>query len=126
MYLSPPRYLGDGVGGSQENFEHAHFSSSCIRETTNLIDTSKQPYSLQDKRSAPPDQPPPLMQDFVTPQNGTHPKQSNHMDTTNENIPQATYDRIADTEQHVRRHGAALCNLFDAFDAPSGFDALCD
>jgi hypothetical protein len=46
--------------------------------------------------------------------------------TTNENIAQAAYDRIADTERHLRRHGPALCNLFDAFDAPSGFDALCD
>jgi hypothetical protein len=73
------------------------------------------------------------MPDFVTPQNGTHPKQSNHMKersymdaTTNENIAQAAYDRIADTERHLRHHGPALCNLFDAFDAPSGFDALCD
>jgi hypothetical protein len=49
------------------------------------------------------------------------------MDTTiNENIAQAAYDRIADTERHLRHHGPALCNLFDAFDAPSGFDALCD
>ncbi|MCF3595771.1 hypothetical protein LZG00_17410 [Rhodobacteraceae bacterium LMO-12] len=40
--------------------------------------------------------------------------------TTNENIAQAAYDRIADTERHLRRHGPALCNLFDAF------DALCD
>jgi len=39
---------------------------------------------------------------------------------------QAAYDRIADTERHLRRHGAALCDLFGAFDAPSGFDALCD
>ena len=79
MYLPAPRHLSGGVGASQEKFEHEHFSSSCIRKTTNLIDTSKQPYSLQDKRSAPPDQPPPLMQDFVTPQNGTHQKQSTNM-----------------------------------------------
>lgn len=46
--------------------------------------------------------------------------------TTNENTAQAASDRISDTEQHLRRHGPALCNLFDAFDAPSGFDALCD
>ena len=46
--------------------------------------------------------------------------------TINENIAQAAYDRIADTERHLRRHGPALCNLFDAFDAPSDFDALCD
>jgi hypothetical protein len=51
------------------------------------------------------------MKDSVTPQNGTHPKQSNHMNrrspmdtTNNENIAQAAYDRIADTERHLRRH----------------------
>ncbi|KKK44317.1 hypothetical protein LCGC14_3167290, partial [marine sediment metagenome] len=46
--------------------------------------------------------------------------------TTNENITQAAYDRIADTERHLRRHGPALCNLFNAFDAPAAFNALCD
>lgn len=46
--------------------------------------------------------------------------------TTNENVAQAAYNRVADTERHLRRHGPALCNLFDAFDAPAGFDALCD
>ena len=45
---------------------------------------------------------------------------------TNFDSVQAAYDRIADTEWHLRRHGAALCDLFGAFDAPSGFDALCD
>ena len=39
---------------------------------------------------------------------------------------QAAYDRIADTERHLRRHGAALCDLFGAFDTPLGFNALCD
>lgn len=48
------------------------------------------------------------------------------LNTTNCNTNQAAYDRIADTERHLRRHGAALCDLFDAFDAPSGFDGLCD
>ncbi len=46
--------------------------------------------------------------------------------TTHENNAQAAYDRIADTERNLRRHGPALCDLFNAFDAPSGFDALCD
>ncbi len=48
------------------------------------------------------------------------------LNTTNFIAKQAAYDRIADTERHLRRHGAALCDLFDAFDAPSGFDGLCD
>lgn len=48
------------------------------------------------------------------------------LDNTTEEAEQAAYDRIADTETHLRRHGAALCDLFNAFDAPSGFDALCD
>jgi hypothetical protein len=30
------------------------------------------------------------------------------------------------TEQHLRRHGASLCDLLDALDDPSGFEALCD
>ncbi len=43
MYLPAPRHLGDGVGVSQEKLEREHFSSSCIRKTCNLIDTSKHP-----------------------------------------------------------------------------------
>lgn len=45
---------------------------------------------------------------------------------THEKNAQAAYDRIADTQQHLRRHGHALCDLFNVFDAPCGFDALCD
>lgn len=29
-------------------------------------------------------------------------------------------------EQHLRRHGASLCDLLDALDDPSGVAALCD
>lgn len=29
-------------------------------------------------------------------------------------------------EQHLRRHGASLCDLRDALDDPGGFAALCD
>ena len=29
-------------------------------------------------------------------------------------------------EQHLRRHGADLCDLLDALDKPGGFAALCD
>lgn len=46
--------------------------------------------------------------------------------TTTENITQAAFDRIADTERHLRRHGPALRDLFNAFDAPAAFNALCD
>ena len=48
------------------------------------------------------------------------------LNSTNFDTDQAAYDRIADTEWHLRHHGAALCDLFSAFDAPTGFDALCD
>jgi len=48
--------------------------------------------------------------------------QNNITETTN----QAAYNRRADTERHLRRHGHALCDLFSVFDAPAGFDALCD
>lgn len=43
-----------------------------------------------------------------------------------ENTSQAAFDGIADTERHLRRHGPALCDLFSVFDAPAGFEALCD
>jgi hypothetical protein len=36
------------------------------------------------------------------------------MDTINEKVAQAAYDRIADTLRHLRCHGPALCNLSDA------------
>lgn len=29
-------------------------------------------------------------------------------------------------EQHLRRHGAGLCDLLDALEDPSGFEAFCD
>jgi hypothetical protein len=48
------------------------------------------------------------------------------LNTINYDRTQAAFDRVADTERHLRRHGAALCDLFNVFDAPSGFDALCD
>ncbi|WP_375176063.1 hypothetical protein [Pseudooceanicola sp.] len=44
----------------------------------------------------------------------------------NANADQAAYDRIRDTETHLRRHGRGLCDLLDALDAPGGFDALCE
>ena len=45
---------------------------------------------------------------------------------TTEDTQQASYDRIRDTELHLRRHGRGLCDLFSVLDAPAGFDALCD
>lgn len=39
---------------------------------------------------------------------------------------QAAFDRIADTERHLRFHGASICDLFSLFDAHAGFDAFCD
>ncbi|WP_300057171.1 hypothetical protein [Sulfitobacter sp.] len=41
------------------------------------------------------------------------------------NISQARYDAVAAIERHMRRHGAALCDLLDALDDPAGFEALC-
>ncbi|MEM5542653.1 hypothetical protein WNY61_07870 [Sulfitobacter sp. AS92] len=40
------------------------------------------------------------------------------------NLSQARYDAVAATEQHLRRHGAGLCDLLDALDDPAGFEAL--
>jgi hypothetical protein len=48
------------------------------------------------------------------------------LNTASLNAAQAAYERIADAESHLRRHGASLCDLFSVFDAPSGFDAFCD
>ncbi len=39
---------------------------------------------------------------------------------------QARYGVTADTQKHLRQHGASLCDLLDALDDPSGFSALCD
>lgn len=47
------------------------------------------------------------------------------LNTSHENISQARYDAVAATERHLRRHGAALCDLLDALDDPAGFEALC-
>ncbi|GGO58363.1 hypothetical protein SAMN05444398_11299 [Roseovarius pacificus] len=38
---------------------------------------------------------------------------------------QARFDATDETEKHLRRHGAGLCDLLDALDDPSGFSALC-
>lgn len=47
------------------------------------------------------------------------------LNTSPANISQARYDAVAATERHLRRHGAALCDLLDALDDPAGFEALC-
>ena len=41
-------------------------------------------------------------------------------------LDQARYDATADTQKHLRQHGASLCNLLDALENPRGFSALCD
>lgn len=46
--------------------------------------------------------------------------------TLTPNTGQAAHDRIADTERHLRRHGRSLCDLLDALDMPTAFDAFCD
>nr|WP_309502985.1 hypothetical protein [uncultured Roseovarius sp.] len=47
------------------------------------------------------------------------------LNTTTLDKSQARHDATAATEAHLRRHGAGLCNLLDALDDPSGFEALC-
>jgi len=46
------------------------------------------------------------------------------LNTANLNAAQAAYDRIADTEQYLRRHGASLCDVLDAFEATAALDAF--
>ncbi|TNF13013.1 MAG: hypothetical protein EP320_10570 [Rhodobacteraceae bacterium] len=45
--------------------------------------------------------------------------------TTGIDLDQARYDAVAETQDHLRRHGASLCNLLDALDDPAGFEAFC-
>lgn len=48
------------------------------------------------------------------------------LNSTTLDTSQARFDAVAGAEKHLRRHGAALCDLLDALDDKSGFDALCD
>jgi hypothetical protein len=75
-FLPAPRHLGGGVGFSQEKLEREHFFLPAFAKRPISLIPANNPLSDPNTRSTPPDLPPPLMQDFVTPQNGTHPKQS--------------------------------------------------
>jgi len=48
------------------------------------------------------------------------------LNTTTIDIADARLGAAYMAEQHLRRHGASLCDLLDALDDPSGFAALCD
>jgi len=48
------------------------------------------------------------------------------LDITIQNTAEARLGAAYAVEQHLRRHGASLCDLLDALDDPSGFTALCD
>ena len=48
------------------------------------------------------------------------------LNTTTLDTAQARLGVAYAVEQHLRRHGASLCDLLDALDDPSGFAALCD
>lgn len=48
------------------------------------------------------------------------------LNTNTRDISHARFDAAAATEDHLRRHGAALCNLVDALDDEIGFFAFCD
>ncbi|AQS48565.1 hypothetical protein BMG03_12760 [Thioclava nitratireducens] len=45
---------------------------------------------------------------------------------TNLETTEARHAAVYTAEQHLRRHGASLCDLLDALDDKSGFGALCD
>ena len=47
------------------------------------------------------------------------------LNTNTSNISQARFDAVAETQKHLRRNGASLCDLLDALDDPAGFEALC-
>ncbi|WP_157772683.1 hypothetical protein [Pseudoponticoccus marisrubri] len=48
------------------------------------------------------------------------------LNTTTLDTAEARLGASYAVEQHLRRHGASLCDLLDALDDPSGFAALCD
>lgn len=48
------------------------------------------------------------------------------LNTTTLDTAEARLGAAYTVEQHLRRHGASLCDLLDALDDPSGFAALCD
>ena len=48
------------------------------------------------------------------------------LNTTTIDTAEARLGAACTAEQHLRRHGASLCDLLDALDDPSGFAALCD
>lgn len=47
------------------------------------------------------------------------------LNTTTLDIAEVRLGAACTVEQHLRRHGASLCDLLDALDEPSGFAALC-
>ncbi|MGK7752277.1 MULTISPECIES: hypothetical protein [unclassified Roseovarius] len=51
---------------------------------------------------------------------------STTLNTTTTDTAEARLGAAYTAEQHLRRHGASLCDLLDALDDPSGFAALCD
>ncbi|GGH36596.1 hypothetical protein SAMN05444007_108290 [Cribrihabitans marinus] len=48
------------------------------------------------------------------------------LNTTTLDIAEARLGAAYAVEQHLRRHGASLCDLLDALDDPAGFAGLCD
>ena len=48
------------------------------------------------------------------------------LNTTSLDTAEARLGAAYAVEQHLRRHGASLCDLLDALDDPGGFAALCD
>ncbi|WP_305969601.1 MULTISPECIES: hypothetical protein [unclassified Mameliella] len=48
------------------------------------------------------------------------------LNTTTLDTAEARLGAAYTVEQHLRSHGASLCDLLDALDDPSGFAALCD
>ncbi|WP_156943933.1 hypothetical protein [Roseivivax isoporae] len=55
-----------------------------------------------------------------------HEREKIMLNSTKLDASQARFNAVAATEDHLRRHGAGLCDLLDALDDRSGFDALCD
>ena len=55
-----------------------------------------------------------------------HEREINMLNTNTLDTAEARLGAAYTVEQHLRRHGASLCDLLDAIDDKKGFSALCD
>ncbi|WP_417245155.1 hypothetical protein [Celeribacter sp.] len=62
----------------------------------------------------------------ASPVNSQHKKEFIMQSTITHDISQPRFDATYATEKYLRYNGARLCDLLDALDDKSGFEAFCD